>query len=112
MSQETIVQVTAEELEKQIFEREGICVILRCPRKTKLNPWPYARAAQDKYTLAKFRDERLTEHLKKSTDGKGVDFMILGAPFKDLTNAGRWKLSSLRAITRKSIQALHELDLA
>jgi hypothetical protein len=112
MSQETIIQVTAEELEKQIFEREGICVILRCPRKTKFDPWPYARAAQDKFTLAKFRDERLIRHLRKGHSGSGVEFMIIGATFKDLTNAGRWKLSSLRSITRKSIQALRELDLA
>jgi hypothetical protein len=98
--------ITAATLERQIAEREGIHVILLCPRSTKFHPWPFQRAAQDKHSLAKFRDERLIPHLKTGHSGKGVEFKIVLTPVEELTNVGWWKLGNLRRVIREAVEKL------
>ena len=88
--------VNARELEKQILAREGIQVILLCPTKTKFKPYPWKYAALDKFSLARFRDERLVKHI-----GKGTEFIIVKS-IEDVTNKGRWKLSNLRRASKEA----------
>jgi hypothetical protein len=106
MSQETIALVSARQLEKQIFDREGIHVILLCSSKTMFKAWPWQRATQDKHSLARFRDERLVPHLREGHSGKGVEFMIVKAPVEELTNVGWWKLGNLRRVIKDATKRL------
>jgi hypothetical protein len=110
VNQTVVRSISARTLERQILEREGICVILLCPSSTKFAPYPYKKADLDKFSLAHFRDQRLIPHLQAGHSGKGVEFMIVKTPPEELTNAGRWKLGNLRALIQKTIKALDNVQ--
>lgn len=87
----TVALIGARELERQIFQREGVRVILLCPNSKKFKPYPYKKCTDYRRTVAYFRDERLIPCL-----GPKVEFIIVKGDFEDVTNNGKWKMSNIR----------------
>ena len=56
-------KVSAREFEEQVFDREGIRVILRCPPDTTVPAYPYARRIQASATLNDLKENRLSKTL-------------------------------------------------
>ncbi|RAS34067.1 hypothetical protein SAMN02745903_00190 [Pseudomonas sp. URMO17WK12:I5] len=56
-------KVSAREFEEQVFDREGIRVILRCAPDTLVPAYPYERRIQASATLNDLKENRLSKTL-------------------------------------------------
>ena len=65
-------QITVKELEKQIWDIEGVVVVVRAPTDTKVPPYPWRYKAEAGWTTKKFIYERLEEFFKPL----GLEFTI------------------------------------
>lgn len=65
-------KVSAREFEEQVFDREGVRVIVRCAPDTLVPAYPYARRISEGSTLNDLKENRLAKTL-----GEGVSFSVV-----------------------------------
>jgi hypothetical protein len=53
--------VSAREFEEQVFDREGVRVVLRCPPETNVPAYPYSRRIPDGSTLNDLKENRISK---------------------------------------------------
>jgi hypothetical protein len=55
--------VSAREFEEQVFDKEGIRVVLRCAPDVPVNPYGYERKIPDNSTLMDLKENRISKTL-------------------------------------------------
>lgn len=78
------------ELEKQIFEKEGITVVIRAPSNEKVDNYPYERKLADNKNISDLRDR-----INKAIGSRGLDYSIVLGDGNALPH-GRTNMSTAR----------------
>ncbi|AWI50666.1 hypothetical protein DDU33_03785 [Actinobacillus porcitonsillarum] len=78
------------ELEKQIFEKEGVTVVIRAPSNVQVDNYPYERKLADNKNLADLRDR-----IDKAIGNRELDYSIVLGDGNSLPH-GRTNMSTAR----------------
>lgn len=78
------------ELEKQIFEKEGVTVVVRAPSNEQVDKYPYERKLADNKNISDLRDR-----VNKAIGDKGLEYSIVLGDGNSLPH-GRTNMSTAR----------------